>query len=71
MLHEKYMTKKQLRQELNCPGYIIVYLNDCGRLPIVKESKGKGYPTLYHPDCVQIINEHLKKKSNGLELEEY
>ena len=65
MLHEKHMTKKQLRRELNCPGYVIVYLNDCGRLPIVKESKGKGYPTLYHPDSVKVIRDHISKQINA------
>ena len=60
-----YLTKKQLRDELNCPGYVIVYLNDCGRLPIVKESKGKGYPTLYHPDSVKVIREHISKQINA------
>lgn len=65
MIHEKHMTKKQLRRELNCPGYVIVYLNDCGRLPIVKESKGKGYPTLYHPDSVKVIRDHISKQINA------
>jgi len=60
-----YLTKKQLRDELNCPGYVIVYLNDCGRLPIVKESKGKGYPTLYHPDSVKVIRDHISKQINA------
>ena len=62
MIHEKYMTKKQLRQELNCPGYIISYLHDCGKLPVVRDSKGKGYPTLYHPDAIEIIRDHLALK---------
>lgn len=65
MIHEKYMTKKQLRQELNCPGYIISYLHDCGKLPIVRDSKGKGYPILYHPDCVRVIQEHMRKQIDG------
>ena len=60
-----YLTKKQLRDELNCPGYVIVYLHDCGRLPIVKESKGKGYPTLYHPDSVKVIRDHISKQINA------
>ena len=65
MNREKYMTKKQLRQELNCPGYIINYLNDCGKLPIVRDSKGKGYPVLFHPDSVKVIQDHMSKQIQG------
>ena len=62
MIIQKSLSKKQLRTETNCPGYIIDYLNDCGRLPIAKESEGPWYPTLYHPDAVNVINEHLAKR---------
>ena len=67
---QKVFTRKELQRITGAPSYTIAYLNDCGRLPVVHQSKGPGYPTLYHPDCVQIINEHLKKQSNGLEHEE-
>ena len=59
----KYLTKKQLKQILECPGYIVDYLNDCGKLPIAKLSKGKGFPNLYHPKAIDVIKEHLSKQS--------
>ena len=65
MLDEKALTKKQIRKIVGCPGYVIDYLNDCGRLPVVKESKGKGYPTLYHSDSIKVIQDHLSKQLNG------
>ena len=60
---ENALTKTQLRKKAGCPGYIIDYLNDCGKLPIVQESRGKGYPTQYHPKAIDVIKEHLSKQS--------
>jgi len=56
------LSKKELRLKVKCPGYIIDYLGDCGKLPVVKPSKGRGYPTLYHPDAIQIIKDHLERR---------
>jgi hypothetical protein len=61
MVEEKY-TLKDLRYATNAPAYVILYLKDCDRLPIVQESQGRGYPTLYHPDSIQIVKDHLKKQ---------
>ena len=56
------LTKSELHKATNAPGYVIIYLKDCHRLPIVQESQGRGYPTLYHPDSIQIVKDHLKKQ---------
>jgi|TARA_Y100000310_G_scaffold89265_1_gene86383 hypothetical protein len=58
---KRYLTKKQLTAETSAPGYTIDYLRDCKRLPIVYESRGQGYPTLYHPDAVKVVKDHLQK----------
>ena len=58
---KRYLTKKQLRAETNAPGYTIDYLKDCNRLPIISKSKGKGYPTRYHPDAVEVVKKHMQK----------
>ena len=63
MKEPKYLTKKHIKYILECPGYIIDYLNDCGRLPLVQRSSGKGVPNLYHPNAVEIIRKHLNKSS--------
>ena len=64
MNEPKYLTKKQLRQILGCPGYLVNYLNDCGRLPVIQQSNGKGYPNLYHPSAVDVIQAHISKRSS-------
>ena len=55
------MTMKELQNATEAPKYIINYLKENGRLPIVKESKGRGYATLYHPDSIEIVLNHLNK----------
>ena len=57
----KSLTRNQIKNTLGCPGYIIDYLYDCGRLPVVKQSKGRGYPILYDPEAIDIVKKHLNK----------
>ncbi len=61
MQKQIHLTRKQLQKETGVPIYIITYLNACGRLPIIKESTGKGIPTLYHPDAIKIIKDHIER----------
>ena len=61
------MTMKELQNATEAPKYIINYLKENGRLPIVKESKGRGYSTLYHPDAVEVVENHLKKSQKRKE----
>ena len=58
------ITLKDLQDKTDAQAYVIHYLKGCKRLPIVQESKGRGYPTLYHPDAIQIVKDHLSKRSN-------
>ena len=57
------LTKKQIKETLGCPCYIIDYLYDCGRLPVVRSSKGRGYPRLYDTKAIEIVKDHLNKSS--------
>ena len=62
MNERKTITRKQLRLLTGCPGYTISYLYDCGRLPIIKESKGKGYPVLFDPKAIDVIEDHINNE---------
>ena len=62
-MKEEQITQKNLVELTGAPPYIIKYLNACKRLPVIQESFGIGYPVLYHPDAIQIIKEHLNKRS--------
>lgn len=64
MKTKKSLTRKDLQNEVKCQGYIIDYLHDCGRLPIVQESKGHGYPRFYDPSAVDIVKQHLAKRTH-------
>ena len=65
MREEISLTRKQLIQATEAPGYLISYLKDCGRLPIIRESRGRGFPILYHPDSVKVIQDHMSKQIDG------
>ena len=55
---------KDLQEATNAPAYIIKYLRDCNRLPVVKHSTGRGYLTLYDLKAIEIIKEHLAKQGH-------
>ena len=57
----KTMTIKQLQDATGVPRYIINYLRDNRRLPIVKESPRRGIPTLFHPDSINVILDHVAR----------
>lgn len=61
MNKETSLTRKQLVKLTGAKPYTIAYLKDCGKLPIIRDSKGIGYPTLYDPQAVDIIKEHMSK----------
>ena len=60
MVEERSLNRTQLQKATDAPAYVIAYLRDCRKLPIVQESKGRGYPT-YHPDAIKVIEAHLIK----------
>ena len=63
-MEQENLTKTDLRRKTGCPGYIIDYLYDCGRLPVTRSSKGRGYPRLYDTKANEIVKDHLKNQSS-------
>ena len=63
MTKVKYLTRQTLVRSTGAPPYTISYLKDKGRLPIYKESVGKGYPILYDPKAIDIVRDHMKNQS--------
>ncbi len=66
-MDEKAYKKSDIRRITHCTGHLIDYLYRCNRLPLIKESRGPGFPRLYHPDAIQVIQNHLLKSTNSLE----
>ena len=60
----KKLTLKRISEQAGCEPYVVRYLLDCRRLKIVRESKGPGYPVLFHPDSVDIVKAHLAKRND-------
>ena len=63
MNKEHYMTRLDLVRKTGAKPYVIDYLKNIGRLPIIKESIGQGHPTLYDPKAMEVIIQHLKKQA--------
>lgn len=54
---------KDLVKTTGAPRHVIDYLVGLGRLPLLRESSGAGYPRIFHPDAVKIVQEHLAKSN--------
>ena len=63
-MQQNALTLKQIQLSTGCPPYVIKYLADCNRLPVIQKSKGRGYPRLYHSDAIDIIKDHMVRRSN-------
>ena len=63
MQNKKQHTKKQVVALTGAQPNTIDYLYRCNRLPIIKKSSGAGYPIIFHPDCIEIIEKHLNKSA--------
>ncbi|NQV37298.1 MAG: hypothetical protein HQ509_04725 [Candidatus Marinimicrobia bacterium] len=55
------LTLKDIAREAGCPPYIVRYLYTNNRLPVIKASRGAGYPVKFHPDAIQIVKDHVNK----------
>lgn len=47
--------------ELSTPYYKVQYLDRLGKLPKVKETTGKGDPSIFAPEAVQIVLDHINR----------
>lgn len=61
MKNQEFYTLKQLSREVGCQFYVIDYLRRCNRLPLVRKPVGSGHPALFHPDCIEIVRNHVDK----------
>ena len=52
------LTRSELAHITNVKYYVIDYLRNVGALPIIKKG-AMGRPTIYHPDCIEVINRHI------------
>jgi len=64
-MEEITYTLKDLQKATGSPAWLIHYLKGNNRLPIAKESPGRGFPTHYKPSAIDVINKHLAKHSDS------
>ena len=60
--YQDTLTRKQIVHKTGCPHYTVDYLRQCGRLPIIAESLKRCVPTLFHPDSIKIVQDHLDRR---------
>ena len=59
--HSKSLTIGELSKRTGTPYYVCQYLDRIGKLPKEKESTGKGDPSIFHQDAVQIVIDHIRR----------
>ena len=55
-------TRKQIIEETGIAYYNLTHLRLTDRLPILKQSTGRGVATIYHPDAVELVNAYLRSR---------
>ena len=61
-MNKPTLTRKELIYKTGAKYYQIDYLRNIGKLPIVARSLKRGIPTLYHPDSIKIVQEHIDRR---------
>ena len=59
------LTLKDLVRETGAPPHVVRYLHGLGRLPVLRESPGPGYPVVFSQDAISIIRNHLDKSGKS------
>lgn len=65
MTREQGLTRSELCKRAKCMPYVVSYLRDCDRLPLLTERSGAGHHILYDPSAIEVIKAHLSKRKNG------
>jgi len=56
------LTRRELAKKANCPFYLIDYLRNLGRLPVLKPTKGPGDPTIFDISALDIVRKYVNHK---------
>ena len=58
---EQSFSRNQLKVQTGVVDYIIDYLNNCNpnSFPVIRKSRGKGFPKWYDPRFIQTLIDHL------------
>ena len=59
--HPKPLTIGELSKKTETPYYKVQDLDRLGKLPKVKESTGKGDPSIFAPEAIQIVLDHINR----------
>jgi len=54
------LTRKELANKVGCPYYIVDYLRNLNRLPVLKPTKGRGDSTIFSPEAIEVLKRHIE-----------
>ena len=58
-------TLKDLQKETHAPAWLVYYLRNNNRLPVAKDSAGRGFSTQYRLEAVKVIKEHMARQEEN------
>lgn len=58
------ITRKVLMELTGATVNQIAYLREMNRLPIARKALGAGDSTIYAPEAVKLVKQHLERTSN-------
>ena len=58
-MSETGYTRKELVEITGIAYYNITHLRLTKKLPILKETTGRGIPTIYHPDAIMVAKHYM------------
>ena len=56
------LTRKQILEKTGCPYYLLSHLRLTGRVPVIREPKGRGDSVIYAPEAVQVVRKYLTER---------
>jgi hypothetical protein len=57
----KVLTRKNLMAETGAKPFIIQYLTETKRLPLIRAADGAGSVNLYAPEAIQILKDWISR----------
>jgi len=61
MKKRKNLQTKDVAAQSGCAPYLVRYLYTCNRLPVVRDSKGPGYPVIFDEEAIEICRKHVQR----------
>ena len=55
------LKQSDIVDKTGAPFYTVQYLHKCKKLPIIKQSTGRGKATIFPPESINIVEKHINR----------